>query len=457
MIIIFNDTASRSRTIGAYRMASALRKKGIQVEVIDHLSSWSIDKLIELLSNIKNVEWVGFSLPFLFVVGRITKLSVEDETKLLNYFRQKNIPIILGGSTADRIKNSIENFWISIGYSDISIYKFHEHLTGSKEIIFEKINNNNVIYADRDYKDIDLGDIDLVIEKSDLYSNTEIIPIEIGRGCIFKCAFCNYSHLGKKPGTYIRPKECIKKDISNFQNNFNISNFMFVDDTFNDSVEKMRIIKEIRQELHMPFNFWAYGRLDLLAASEEQRSLMGEIGWTAVTFGIETLNRQSGRAVGKGADPEKLKQCLLLLKKMYPKLHVQINLIVGLPHSTREDIKNSVDWLLDSATVDYLRIQALAIRDPTGLSFSSSFSKDPTKYGYKTFSSKNGLYWWANDMWNSTSSVEYTEEIQTYLNSRKPLNISYNLSMTNFPHKEYIDQKTKWLEELYPTHEYLHT
>jgi len=453
MIIIFNDTAAKTRTIGAYRIASALRKKGITVEVIDHLSSWDIDKLIQLLSHIKNIEWVGFSLPFIINIGQVTKLPLEEEEKLLNYFRQKNIPIILGGAHADSIKFSVNNFWISVGYSDISIHKFHEHLTDSKEIIFEKINKNYVIYADRDYKDIDLGDIDLVIEKSDLYSNTEIMPIEIGRGCIFRCAFCNYSHLGKKPGTYIRPKECIKKDISNFQNNFNISNFMFVDDTFNDSVEKMRIIKEIRQELPKPFNFWAYGRLDLLAASEEQRSLMGEIGWTAVTFGIETLNRQSGRAVGKGADPEKLKQCLLLLKKMYPKLHVQINLIVGLPHSTPEDIKNSVDWLLDNATVDFLRIQPLEIRDPTGLSFSSSFSKNPTKYGYQIIDSFKGHYQWTNEFWNSTSSKEYTKEIQTYMNSRKSLNISYNLSMTNFPHKEYIDQKTKWLERLNPTYQ----
>jgi hypothetical protein len=132
---------------------------------------------------------------------------------------------------------------------------------------------------------------------------------------------------------------------------------------------------------------------------------------------------------------------------------VQINLIVGLPHSTPEDIKNSVDWLLDNATVDFLRIQPLEIRDPTGLSFSSSFSKNPTKYGYQIIDSFKGHYQWTNEFWNSTSSKEYTKEIQTYMNSRKSLNISYNLSMTNFPHKEYIDQKTKWLERLNPTYQ----
>ena len=149
MVIIFCDTGYGARTIGAYRIASALRKEGITVEVIDHLSSWNIDKLIQLLSNIKNIEWVGFSLPFEIQKNqRITRLSGdENEKKLLNYFKQKNIPILLGGPTADMVKNIVNNFWISVGYSDVAVVKFHEHIVESKEIIFEKINNNNVIFC----------------------------------------------------------------------------------------------------------------------------------------------------------------------------------------------------------------------------------------------------------------------------------------------------------------------
>ena len=223
---------------------------------------------------------------------------------------------------------------------------------------------------------------------------------------------------------------------------------MFVDDTFNDSIDKMRMMKEIQQEVDKPFTFWSYGRLDLLAASPEQISPMGEIGWNAVTFGIETLNRQSGRAIGKGADPEKLKQCLLLLKKLYPKLHIQINLIVGLPHSTREDIKNSVDWLIDNSIADRLKIWPLAITDPRGKSFSSSISKDPAKYGYEIVSSKNGHYWWTNDTWDSATSQEYVKELEVYVKSRKSVNDSFNNLMTNYPHTDYIEQKIKFLELL---------
>ena len=450
MVIIFCDTGYGARTIGAYRIASALRKEGITVEVIDHLSSWSIDKLIELLSNVKNIEWVGFSLPFEIQKNqRITRLSGdENEEKLLNYFKQKNIPILLGGPTADMVKNIVNNFWISVGYSDVAVVKFHEHIVESKEIIFTKINNNNVIFADKDYNTIDLSNIELIIEKSDCYVESEIIPMEIGRGCIFRCAFCSFSNIGKKPGTYIRPKNSIKEDISNFQNNFNTKNFLFVDDTFNDSIDKMRMIKEIQQELPKPFNFWSYGRLDLLAASPEQISLIGDIGWTGATFGIETLNRQAGRAIGKGADPEKLKQCLLLIKKLYPKFHIQVNLIVGLAHSTEEDIMSSVDWLIDN---DISRIKAapLLIKDPARLSWSSSISKNPTKYGYQIVDSIDGQYQWTNNNWTTTKAKEFAAKVEAHIASRKSMNLSFTGLLANYPANIYIEEKTTWLKLLY--------
>ena len=50
-----------------------------------------------------------------------------------------------------------------------------------------------------------------------------------------------------------------------------------MDDTFNDTVEKMRMMKEVHDEVG-PFDFWAYGRLDLIASKPEMMELVGEIG-----------------------------------------------------------------------------------------------------------------------------------------------------------------------------------
>ena len=287
MVLLLTDIVGMTRRVGAYVIANSLRKENIEVEVIDYLSKWNFEKLIELLDSIKNLEWVGISLTYLFYhthsnnPKRMTDLPYDKELELIDYFRKRGIPIILGGANADTIKNYVNNFYIVVGYSDKAIVKFHKHITSKEKLIYENINENNVIFADKHYGDINLETIDVNYSHNEIFNKDELIPLEISRGCVFKCKFCEFAYLGKKPGTYIRSKESIKKDILHTYTQFNSSTFLFSDDTFNDSIEKMQMIKEIREELKIPFTFWAYGRLDLLARYPEMMDLIGCLLYTS--------------------------------------------------------------------------------------------------------------------------------------------------------------------------------
>ena len=152
-------------------------------------------------------------------------------------------------------------------------------------------------------------------------------------------------------------------------------------------------------------------------------------------------------------NPEKLKKCLLEIKKKYPDIHIQINLIIGLPYSTKEDIKESVDWFLDNNVADYLRVIDLDIRDPSRISFSSEFSKNPEKYGYQIISTDSLRYSWNNDYWTNLSAKLYAEEINKYIDSKKkdnsPFHIEYyknqNVKTVNeyFLNSAYFNNKEK--------------
>lgn len=456
-VIIFTDGVAKTRRAGAYRIASSLKYHGVETEIIDFLSKWNIDQLLLTLDKIKNIEWVGFSLTYLNYEShtknkqRITDLEFEHELLLIEYFRRRNIPIVLGGSNADTIKNFVSNFWILIGYADNAVIKLHDHLTRNIDIKFKIINNNNVIFCDDDYADIDLSKFTTSFQETDHITANELIPIEISRGCIFKCAFCEFAYLGKKPGTYIRSKKCIQSEIENLNDLYGVTNFLFVDDTFNDSIEKMRMIKDIRNDSKIPFTFWSYGRLDLLASNSDMFNLIEEIGWKAITFGVETMNRSSGSKIGKGADPEKLKKCLLEIRKKYPNIHLQINLIIGLPNSTKKDILETVDWFLDNNTADYLRVIDLDIKDPSNIRFSSKISQNPKKYGYQIISTDNIRFQWQNENWNNETAKLLSNQINAYIDSKKPNNKPYHRlhyeSQINHI-KNYIEEKIKSLEIL---------
>lgn len=465
MVIILTDVVFSTRRVGAYRIATQLRSIGIDVEVIDYLSAWNIDDLIKILDQYPNIEWVGYSTAFGLPVDktiieggeipRLTYLDSEEDHKIQNYFNQRNIPMVLGGPNADYIKKQVTGFYIIIGFGDDAIKHVHEHITNNGPLKYIEVNNNKVIYADTDYTNYSLTGIETKFVYSDFVSSNERIPIEISRGCIFKCAFCYFGHIGKKPGTYIRCKDGIKDDIKRAYDNYGIKNFLFLDDTFNDSIDKMRLIKEIRQELDIPFEFWAYGRLDLIAAHEEMFDLIPDIGWTAITFGIETLTKKTGSAVGKGANPDKLKNTLLKLKERYPNIYIQGNLIVGLPRETKEDIVSTIDWFAANPCVDHLSVRPLSINNPKNILYTSQIARNPDKFGYKITTEDHlienvNFNKWENVNWTRAEARTFATEMNTYLEQKHMASVHKNFS--NKIGKDnaiyYVKQKTEYLQKL---------
>jgi hypothetical protein len=67
----------------------------------------------------------------------------------------------------------------------------------------------------------------------------EALPLDISRGCIFACRFCNYPHLGKSKTDYIRGMEYVKEELIYNYENFGTTNYMILDDTFNETLVKM--------------------------------------------------------------------------------------------------------------------------------------------------------------------------------------------------------------------------
>ena len=66
----------------------------------------------------------------------------------------------------------------------------------------------------------------------------ESLPIEMARGCIFKCKFCNYPLIGKRKGTYIRDMNEIRDELIETWETKQVDTFYITDDTFNDDNDK---------------------------------------------------------------------------------------------------------------------------------------------------------------------------------------------------------------------------
>ena len=179
---------------------------------------------------------------------------------------------------------------------------------------------------------------------------------------------------------------------------------MFCDDTYNDSVDKVERLHKEFVKLPFELSFSTYARAHMLISRPHTAPLLYESGMRSVFFGIETLNHASGKSIGKGMEPERLKDGLCEIKALpgWKDIVTSSGFIVGLPYDTEDTIRYTFEWLLDP----YCPLDSFS---PTPLSISpfSAIGKNMEKYGYKW--DENGEWYseWMTEARAKELAMEY--------------------------------------------------
>lgn len=365
--IVFSDVNGSlgvGRYAGPYRYASEFRHRSERVVVIDHMMSFTVDELIQIIQNrvSKRTEWIGISSTFLAssdfdpFAGRVqirehlqqatsVGLSLPDAEQLFSFIRSIGLQIRIGGA---RLKHEFENVqWIS-GQGEPSIFK-----------------------------DFDFNTSQILWDQEDHIFEGEHLPIEIARGCIFKCSFCSYNLNGKKLWEFCKSPSVVEEEMLSNYDQFGTTGYMFADDTYNDSPVKVREYHDMFKRLPFDIEFTTYARLDLILAKWETMDMLAQSGMKSVFFGIESLNPLSGKSIGKGMDPNRVKDGLLRIKQDYPEIIICAGFIAGLPHETIDTLQDTIEWL-ENSPIDSYSYQVLSMGNQ-----GSDMGAFPEKYGYQ--------------------------------------------------------------------------
>jgi len=448
MIYILTDSPASTgpRSIGAYRLATELRLSGYTVEVIDFLDSWTPEEILQYIDIGPTPLWIGFSSTFSghgkheIEFGqrawpdKLTRFNEKDYW-FFSEIKKRAITII-GGSRAERMKHIYSPDYIVTGYADAAIIAISDFLSGKidklnyEEELIELIYREKQSYISKNincekmYPVSDASNIQTVFHETDYIQPNEVLPLEVSRGCIFKCAFCAFPLNGKTKNDYVRPKAQLLEDIKLYQEKYKSNRYLFMDDTFNDTVEKMQLLKEIYDEVS-PFEFWAYGRLDLLASKSEMMELVNKIGWKYFSLGVETFNRNAGKKIGKGADPEKLKIALTELKKLHPESWLLFEMIIGLPGESKDSVDETVQWFLDNPNLwEEVHFKELSIPNTKYTTWHSEMSKNPEKYGVQivNIDTLRGSHDWKHDTMTVTEAEQILTGVNNKINDLRPRN-----------------------------------
>lgn len=443
LISDITDVITMSKSLGPYKVAHELRQAGIEAMVIHHAHTWTLDELKYLLKHLISDQtlFIGFNTMFYQSIEGITKTPnnpmyfkpaemgvflphgkpANQEIKQFVHKLNPNVKFVIGGPRAtDSVWNKDFDY-IIFGYADLSIVRLARHLLDSTNelgISYRSIHGPRII-DDAKALGFEFSNSTMSYTDHDAILPGETLVIEISRGCIFKCTYCSYPLNGKKKLDYVRKEEQLFQEFLENYNRWGVTRYIFSDDTFNDSEEKINMIWRISKRLPFQLEYWAYIRLDLLGAHLEITDRLLESGLRGAYCGVETLNSKTAKLMGKGSNKEKLISTLKYIKSKWgDQVMVSAGFMLGLPEESLESMYNTIHMLQTKEfPVDTWHFYPTAIRDDYNEhanTYHSEIDQNYTKYGYRRLGKDDYHLDWENDYTSWQEVKKIATDAQQY-------------------------------------------
>ena len=383
---------SVKRAPGAHRIATHLRKEGMDVEVVDFSDQWTLQELKDYfkLRVRTDTVFLGCSATFDIHFPHLREFL---------YWVKDNFPTIpiVGGTQSYYNCTNLPIDWLVHGYGEVGISALVRHLTNvGTDLKYEthEQDGHKFKYIDctNNYPGTKLRDFSIDYEERDFIQPSECLTLELARGCIFNCHFCTLVHRNNKEDLGRDADNVYQELLTNYEK-WGTTTYTFSDETVNDYPEKLEKYAKVVTKLPFRPRFGGYARGDLLVARPQDWDMIWDLGFDSHFYGIESFNHESARSIGKGMDPQKLQDGLLKFKDHFESkgfYRGHINLIAGLPGETPETLQKTFDWLDKNWWPTETKLGGSSVINPLWIPSGrarpyddlSNFAKDPAKWGY---------------------------------------------------------------------------
>jgi radical SAM superfamily enzyme YgiQ (UPF0313 family) len=366
---------------------------GVTTQVIEFCGLLSAEEIT------RAIEWyVG---PETFAVGCSTSFwtssEVPDKVRhVVRHIKDKypKLKFIVGGARTPKDLSVFDQSFV--GESEDSIVTWCQEQVGRKGLsLFNRKFN--------------IVDLDHRFDDRDCILPGEALPIELGRGCVFKCKFCSHHNLGKAKHTYQRQHNLVLDEMRYNYEKFGTTHYLFLDDTVNEDYDKVSRLSRLKDDLGFEVKWIGYLRADLIWAKKESAHLLQDSGLVSCLFGVETFNLEAGRSIDKSWAARHGKEWLphLYHDLWAEKINVFLSLIAGLPGETYETLEDTVKWCNDQA-MGFTNLNPLALYvNREDANVQSEFTRNYSKYGYRNVRLDG---YWETDTMNSDGVYQFCQK-----------------------------------------------
>lgn len=424
------------RYLGPYQLGYWLKENGFTYQVIDYANkippSHGDTKEIKTQNKIKDL--VSITEKFITEKTKVIGISStfflrprhfpELFTTSMQLLKEKypHVKFVLGGNKAETFPPNITELFdaIVIGLAEdimVELLKYYDNQGPEPKFRKDILHKPKYYYAD----DAIDKKFDITVARHDWSDNDlimpyESLPLEVSRGCIFKCKFCQYPLLGRSKYDYARNASCLREEIIHNYERFGTTYYYLLDDTFNDTVQKVTDFYEMTKTLPFKIRYSCYLRADLLHRFPETIPMLKESGLTGAHFGIETFHPEASKAIGKAWSGTKAKEFLpwLIHEAWNDEVLTHLSFISGIPEENPESILETAKWCTENKMHSWT-VKPLMIYKGGEKQFDSEYGRNAEKYGF-TWPTPDNLYFWVHEQsgWTSLKALEVAKQAKQY-------------------------------------------
>ena len=396
------------RPMAAYALAHWMRKHRFDCQVIDFVQYFDVNTLIELTEPLINKDTVCVAVSSVFFPAVPASRPPSNIAMAMRNLKLKypNLKFVIGGP-----------------YSTNYSFFFDKCFTGEGEDQFLKWCQEQSLGLSMPSAFFNIKTNDHQFHENDCIVPGESLPLELGRGCIFKCSFCTYPNLGKAKGSYIRDMSLVENEIARNKDLYGTTNYVLLDDTCNEDSDKILALAKINNRLNNSITWSGFLRLDLIWSHNNHQELL-DSGLDQGYFGLESFHPAASRKIGKGWHGKHAKDYLpkLATTLWNNTVGIEASFISGLPGEPVESLRETVKWVEDH---NYVRAYFRSLR----ILRDSEFGKNPEKYNLKR------LPWLHKDDllgWEEIGNPANNHMLHLYLSNEFNKKLAPNWPMSGF-------------------------
>lgn len=347
LVIVGRDVTLTQPNLGICYLASFLRGKGFDVQLVDEVSGEDI------FHKIKKTDIVGLGTNTLFI-NRAFKLAKEIKEKY-------NVPIVIGGPHASALpeltlKN--ENIdYVVIGEGELPLLELMQGKDPKKIKALGYKKNGNVIInhgfnmiGQKHIDEIpfparDLLNMKFYIDKRDSFPGKDITCVHLftSRGCPYRCSFCS-ANVVRGRGVRFHSAGYVIKELHFLIDKYKPQGIHFGDDLF--ITNKNRLFEICEKMIQLGWNkkiVWSCNsRVDSL--DDDTMKIIKEAGCVQLHVGFESGSHRMLDYLKCKTVTVEQNQCAVDLCNKY-KIRILGFFIIGNPNETNEDIEQTAKFI----------------------------------------------------------------------------------------------------------------